>query len=97
MNEKRKIYYEKLDAQLDEWGAQIDQLKAKSATVKAEIVQDYKQALDNLQRKHAEGLIRLKELKASGDDAWDDLVAGLEKILAEGKAAYHNAVSRFKS
>jgi len=97
MNEKRKAYYEKFDAQLDQWGAQIDQLKARSATAKAEIVQDCNQALDTFQRKHAEGLTRLKELKTSGDDAWDDLVAGLEKILAEGKAAYHNAVSRFKS
>lgn len=97
MNEKRKAFYEKVDAQLDEWGVQIDQLKARSATVKAGIVQDYNQALDTFQHKHAEGLTRLKELKASGDDAWDDLVAGLEKLLAEGKVAYHNAISRFKS
>lgn len=97
MNEKRKVFYEKLDAQLDEWGVQIDQLKARSATVKAGVIQDYNQALGTFQRKHAEGLVKLKELKASGDEAWDDLVAGLEKILAEGKDAYHNAVSRFKS
>ena len=97
MNEKRKVFYEKFDAQLDEWGAQIELLKAKSATVKAGIVQDYNEALDTFQHKHAEGLARLRELKASGDDAWDDLVAGLEKILAEGKVAYHNVVSRFKS
>jgi hypothetical protein len=97
MNEKRKVFYEKFDAQLDEWGAQIELLKARSATLKAGIVQDYNEALDAFQHKHAEGLTRLKELKASGDDAWDDLVAGLEKILAEGKVAYHNAISRFKS
>jgi hypothetical protein len=96
MNEQRKAFYEKFDAQLNQWGAQIDQLKARSATARAEIAQEYGQALDDFQRKHAEALVRLKQLKASGDGAWDDLVAGLETILAEGKAAYHNALSRFK-
>ena len=71
--------------------------QGQSATARAEIVHDYGQALDGFQHKHTEALTRLKELKASGDDAWDDLVAGLEKILVEGRGACHNAVSRFKS
>ncbi len=97
MNEKRKEFYGKLDAQLDEWGAQIDHLKARSATAKADFLTDYGQTLDAFQRKHAEALAKLKELKAAGDEAWDGLVAGMEKVLADGKAAYHAAVARFKS
>jgi hypothetical protein len=34
---------------------------------------------------------------AIGGEDWDDLVAGLEKILVEGRATCLNAVSRFKS
>ncbi|MDR3670662.1 MAG: hypothetical protein P4L36_07455 [Holophaga sp.] len=95
MNEKRKAYYEKFDAQLDEWGVQIDHLKARTAAAKDEFIRDHEPALDALQRKHEEAMATMKDLKAAGDDAWDDLVAGLEKILADGKAAYHNAVSHF--
>jgi len=97
MNEKRKVFYEKLDAQLDEWSAQIDQLKARSAVAKAGFLTDYGQTLDALQNKHAEAMVKLKELRNAGDDAWDDLVAGLERVLADGKAAYRDAVSRFKA
>jgi hypothetical protein len=97
MNEKHKEFYEKLDAQLDEWGAQIDHLKARSATAKANFLTDYGQSLEAFQRKHAEALAKLKELRAAGDEAWDDLVAGLEQVLADGKTAYHTALARFKS
>jgi uncharacterized coiled-coil DUF342 family protein len=97
MNEKRKIYYEKFDSRLDEWGAQIDQLKARSSTIRAEIAQEYDEALEALRAKHTVAMGRLKELKESGDGAWDEMVAGLEKILEEGKATYKNAVARFHS
>jgi len=97
MNENRKAFYEKFDAQLEEWGAQIGQLKARGAHAKVEFMSDYAHSLDAFQEKHAEGLARMKVLKAAGDDAWDDVKAGMEKILAEGKVAYHAAVSRFKS
>jgi predicted kinase len=97
MNEKRKVYYEKFDAQLDAWSAQIEVLKAKSTTIRAEIAQEYNAALDTFQVKHAEALSRLRELKASGDEAWNELVAALEKVLEEGKAAYENAASRIRT
>ena len=46
MNEHRKEIFEKFDAQLDQWGAQIDRLKARSAIAMAmaEIVHEFDQA-----------------------------------------------------
>jgi hypothetical protein len=38
----------------------------------------------------------LKELKAARDEAWEDLEKAMEKIITEGKAAFHEAISRFK-
>jgi hypothetical protein len=96
MNENRRAFYEKLDAQLEEWTRQIAQLKAKTALVKAEFMSDHARTLDALQEKRNAAWVKLKELKGSGDDAWDDVVLGLEKMLAEGKVAYHEAVSSFK-
>ena len=37
MTDKRKAYEEKLDAQLKEWSAQIDLLKAKADNAKARV------------------------------------------------------------
>jgi hypothetical protein len=96
MNEKRRAFYESFDAQLEEWGTQIAHLKARGIAVKTEFIIDYSDTLDALQLKRNEGWAKLKELKAAGDEAWEDLEKGMEKILTEGKTAFHEAVSRFK-
>jgi hypothetical protein len=35
-------------------------------------------------------------LKTAGDEAWEDIKTGAEKVWAEAKTAYHDASSRFK-
>ena len=96
MNDKRKAYEEKLDAQLEEWNAQIALLKAKAAKARAEAKIDYNKTIEALQRRQDEAITKLHELKASGDDAWEDLKTGAEKAWAEVKAAFHDATSKFK-
>jgi hypothetical protein len=96
MNEKRRVFYEKFDAQLEEWSAQIAHLKARGVAVKTEFIIDFSDTLDALQLKRNEGWAKLKELKAARDEAWEDLEKAMEKIITEGKAAFHEAISRFK-
>jgi hypothetical protein len=96
MNEKRKAFYAAVDAQLDAWGAQIEHLKLRASAAKAEFLDEHTQTIEALQQRHAEAMVRLRELRASGDEAWDDLGAGLSRILAEGKTACHAAMSRFQ-
>ena len=96
MNDKRKAYEEKLDAQLKEWSAQIALLKAKADGARADLKIDYHKTIEALQRKNDEARTKLQELKTSGDEAWEDLKIGAEKVWSEVKAAYHDASSRFK-
>jgi multidrug resistance efflux pump len=96
MKEKRKVYEEKLDAQLKEWSAQIVLLKAKADNAKAEAKIEYHKTIETLQKKQNDARTKLQELKAAGDEAWGDIKAGAEKVWAEAKAAYHEASSRFK-
>jgi hypothetical protein len=96
MNDKRKAYEEKLDAQLKEWNAQIDLLKAKADKAKADVKIDYYKTIDTLQRKQDAARTKLQELKTAGDEAWEDLKTGAEKAWSEVKAAYHDATSKFK-
>ena len=96
MKDKRKAYEEKLDAQLEEWNAQIALLKAKAAKARAEAKIDYNKTIEVLQRRQDEASTKLHELKASGDEAWEDLKTGAEKAWAEVKAAFHDATSKFK-
>jgi len=96
MDNRRKAYEEKIDAQLKEWNAQIDLLKAKADKAKAEAKIDYYKTIDALQHKQEEARAKLKELKAAGDEAWEDVKKGAEKAWAEIKTAYKDAASRFK-
>jgi predicted ATP-binding protein involved in virulence len=96
MTDKRKIYEEKLDAQLKEWSAQIALLKTKADNAKAEVKIDYYKTIESLQHKQNDARTKLQELKAAGDEAWGDIKTGAEKVWAEVKAAYHDASSRFK-
>jgi hypothetical protein len=96
MRNKRKAYEEKLDAQLDEWNAQIALLKAKADKVKAEAKIEYFKTIEALQHKQAEAGTKLRELKTAGDEAWEDLKTGVEKVWADVKTAFHEATSKLK-
>jgi predicted ATP-binding protein involved in virulence len=96
MKEERKAYEEKLDAQLDEWTAQIALLKARAAKAKAEAKIEYYKTIDALQHRQDEARTKLHELKTAGDEAWEDLKTGAEKAWDEVKSAFHDAISKFK-
>ena len=96
MRDKRKAYEEKLDAQLEEWNAQIALLKAKANKGKAEAKIEYNKAIETLQHRQDEASTKLHELKTAGDEAWEDLKTGSEKAWAEVKTAFHLAASKFK-
>ena len=93
---KRKAYEEKFDAQLNEWSAEIALLKAKADKATAEAKIEYYKAIEAFQRKQETAMMKLQELRAAGDDGWEDLKTGAEKAWTEVKTAFQSAASRFK-
>jgi hypothetical protein len=96
MSDKRKAFEEKLDAQINELNAQIALLKTKTDKAKAEVKIEYLTKIKTLQIKRDATKAKLHELKASGDDAWDDLKLGAEKAWDDLKGAFHAAATKFK-
>jgi len=96
MGTKRKAYEEKFEAQLKEWSAQIDLLKAKADKAKANAKIEYYSTIEALQRKRDLAKAKLQELKSAGDGTWENLKAGAEKTWGEVKTAFNDAVSKFK-
>ena len=96
MKENRKAYEEKLDAQLKEWNAEIALLKAKAENAKADKKMDYYKIINALEQKQEEAQTKLQELKTAGDEAWEAVKGGAEKVWAEVKSTYHDAASKFK-
>jgi hypothetical protein len=96
VKEKRKAYEDKLDAQLSEWKAQIDLLRARADKAKAEAKIEYYKTIENLQHRHGEAGAKLHELKTAGDEAWEDLKTGAQKAWDEIRNGFHDAISKFK-
>jgi hypothetical protein len=94
--DKRKAYEERLDAQLKEWSAEIALLNAKADKARAEMKIEYYKTIEALQGKQDAAKTKFQELRAAGDDAWDDLKTGSENVWAEVKTAFQSAASRFK-
>jgi len=83
MEDKRKAYEKKIDAQLEEWSTQIALHKARADKAKAEVKIEYYKTIETLQRRQEEAKARLHELETSGDEAWEDLKTGAEKAWDE--------------
>jgi nucleotide-binding universal stress UspA family protein len=93
---KRKAYAQKMEAQLREWGVEIDVLKAKAETSKAEVKVAYLKQIEELKKKQGSVKKNLRELRGSGDEAWEDFKDGLEDAVKDLKRAFKRAASRFK-
>jgi hypothetical protein len=92
----KQAYQEKLEAQLAEWDAQLDLIKAKAKNLQADAKLEYERQIAALQQKRAEALAKLEDLYKRGEDAWEDLKEGTEKAWGEMGQAMERFVSRFK-
>ena len=92
----KKAYQNKLQAQLDEWSAEIDKLKAKADRAEADAQLEYYKEIGELRSMQKEASSKLLELKNSSDDAWEDLKAGMDSSWNMVGNALKSAASRFK-
>ena len=92
----KDAYEKKLQAQLDEWGAEIDKLKAKADNAEADAQLEYYKQIEEFRSMQEEATNKLAELKDAGDDAWEDLKAGIDSAWDSLGNALKSARSRFK-
>ncbi|QSR34526.1 coiled coil domain-containing protein [Marinobacterium iners] len=92
----KEAYEKKLQAQLDEWSAEIDRLKAKADSQEADAQLKYYKEIEELRSLQAAANDKLVELKDSSDDAWEDLKAGVDSARDSLGHALRSAASRFK-
>ena len=94
--DKRTEFVEKLSAQMVEWDNQIDLLKDKTESAPAEAKADYSSAIAALQLKRDETALKLQGISAAGDDEWEDLKKGTEKVWDEVRSILRDAVMKIK-
>lgn len=89
----KKAYQEKLDAQLKEWKAEIDKLKAQAEGKSADAKITYQEKIKQIEQKMAYYKEKSSKLKAAGDDKWEDIKKELEKETNEIKAQLRDILS----
>jgi hypothetical protein len=94
--EKREEYQGKMEAQLGEWGKEIDKLQAKADKAAADTKQGYYDQIEDLRSKQAAMQAKLHELKTANESAWGDLKEGVDRSWNEIKDAFNKAAARFK-
>jgi hypothetical protein len=92
----KEAYREKLEAQMREWSAKIDLLKAKADQAEAEAKVEYRNRIEDLRQKKEALRVKLGELQNASDAAWKDIKTGTEKAAADLKDALRSALAKFK-
>ena len=92
----RDDYVEKMKANLDTWNASIDTLEAKAKVAGADAQTMYNEQIETLKKQSEEAGARLKEMRAAGDDAWEDLRSGMETAWGALDQAMKSAATRFR-
>ncbi|OOV88367.1 coiled coil domain-containing protein [Oceanospirillum linum] len=93
---KKEAYQQKVEAQLDEWKADIDKLKSKADQANASAQVEYYEQIEQLKTKQEAVSSKFEELRNSSDDAWSDVKSGLELAKESLSEAMDSASKRFR-
>jgi hypothetical protein len=94
--DKREAYRDLAKAQIKEWEAKIDLLKARGEKATAGARIDMMNAVEKLQVEKNALQKRIGEMMDAGGDAWEKLKDGIEKGMEEMKKSIDKTVEKFK-
>jgi hypothetical protein len=78
----------KMEAELKQWGARLDQLLTKVDAAGTGAKVDYRKRLDDLKEKYVVAEARFAELKAAGSAKWDTFKSGVETAWNDLERAF---------
>jgi len=95
MNEK-ELHERKLQAQLDEWQAEVERLRAQATSASADAQLTLNERIEALQRKIDDGKTKLEAAADVGEDTWASVKDRVESAWDSAKSAVGEAVDKTK-
>lgn len=86
--EKTEDNVGKLETQLKQWGAKLDELVAKTDRAGTTARIDNRKRIDDLKAKVQVAQSRLDEVRTAGSEKWETLKTGVESAWAEIEIAF---------
>ncbi len=85
----KETYIAKMKTQLDELNIEMEKLEAKAKEAKADARAKYQEEMLKLRQQSDLALAKLEEIKAAGEDSWEQMVAEVEKIRDAFVHSFH--------
>lgn len=79
---------ERMEAQLVEWGAKIDELAVSTEKAGSKAKADYRRLLQDARAKRRAAKSKLDELKGAGGDKWETFKVSLEAAWSDFEVAF---------
>ncbi len=92
----RELYRQKKQAQLDEWKAEVDKLRARASGASADRQLALNQRIEALEVRLEEGNTKLAEIAHASDDAWESFKEGVESTWDSMKSAFAEGATQFE-
>ncbi|HKJ21664.1 MAG TPA: coiled coil domain-containing protein [Gammaproteobacteria bacterium] len=92
----KELYQQKKQAELDQWRAAVDKLKAKASGASADVQLEMNQHIKTLESKIEEGQTKLSQLAGASEDAWEPIKDGVESAWDSLQSAVGDAAAKFK-
>jgi uncharacterized coiled-coil DUF342 family protein len=94
--ETRELHKQKVEAQLAEWAAKIDQLKAHADKLTAQARLDARPHLDQVHTKFAAAKAKLLEIATATDERWTEVTKGADDAWHDVKSSVEGAYDALK-
>lgn len=94
--DSRQAYIEKVKAQLDQYDAQLAEMKARADQVAASAQVEYHSMMEEALVKRDAMQAQLTKLHRSSESAWEELQNGLEKAGQELQKSFEAALGKFQ-
>jgi len=92
----KDAYRQKREAQLKEWGAQINLLEAKAENVGADMKVKHAEIMQELRTKQHAASEEIKNLSKASGEAWEQVKSTADRIWDDLKHGVAEAHSKFK-
>jgi len=91
----KDTYEKKMQAQLDQWKAEIDKLQAQSREASADMQAKYQEQIKDLREQRSEMEAQYDKIQAASTEAWKDFKTGADQAWDNMSNAMKLAWSRF--
>lgn len=99
----KEAYLDRVEAQIKEWDADFEKMKAKAQIASAEARIEYYNKLEGMQARADQFKKEFSSFKESSGEAWEELKGGLDKAynemsstFADFKETFTQAVGKFQ-